>query len=295
MLQFFAFFSAFLLSDVPCTWVDSMANENNVTELIFTGLFQDTKVQKVCFVLFLLCTWPHDWATNLLFWQSVPVRLCILPCTSSSAPCPWWRSATPLQLSLSSLLTYLLRLKPSLWRAVWLRYSSPIFGGCGWDSSACRNGLWPLHGHLQISSLHEHHELSSVSHVGGWFLAGAFIYSIIQVLITIPLPFCGPNVIDHYFCDLQPLFKLACTDTFMEGVVVMANSGLISIISLLILVSSYAIILISLRKHSAEGRRKALSTCASHIIVVILYFGPAIFLYMRPSSSLTADNRVSVF
>jgi olfactory receptor len=66
------------------------------------------------------------------------------------------------------------------------------------------------------------------------------------------LPFCGLNVIDHYFCDLHPLFKLACTDTFVEGVVVLVNSGLISIFSFLLLVSSYVIILFSLRNHSAE-------------------------------------------
>ncbi|GAB1286551.1 Olfactory receptor 142 [Apodemus speciosus] len=146
----------------------------------------------------------------------------------------------------------------------------------------------PLH-YMNIMS----HLVCHMLVAGSWL--GGLIHSIIQIIITIPLPFCGPNVIDHYFCDLQPLFKLACTDTFMEGVVVMANSGLISVISLFILVFSYAIILISLRNHSAEGRRKALSTCASHIIVVILYFGPAIFLYLRPSSSFTEDKLVSVF
>ena len=128
---------------------------------------------------------------------------------------------------------------------------------------------------------------------GSWL--GGFCHSIIQILVIIQLPFCGPNVIDHYFCDLQPLFKLACTDTFMEGVIVLANSGLFSVFSFLILVSSYIVILVNLRNHSAEGRHKALSTCASHITVVILFFGPAIFLYMRPSSTFTEDKLVAVF
>ncbi|XP_004852663.1 olfactory receptor 4B1-like [Heterocephalus glaber] len=128
---------------------------------------------------------------------------------------------------------------------------------------------------------------------GSWL--GGFLHSLIQILITIPLPFCGPNVIDHYFCDLQPLFRLACTDTSVEGVTVLANSGLISVLSLMILLCSYIIILINLRNHSAEGRHKALSTCASHIMVVVLFFGPAIFLYMRPSSTFTEDKLVAVF
>ena len=146
----------------------------------------------------------------------------------------------------------------------------------------------PLH-YMNIMSRQVCHML-----VGGSWLGG-LIHSIIQIIITIPLPFCGPNVIDHYFCDLHPLLKLACSDTFMERFIVMANSGLFSIISLFILVSSYAVILISLRKRSAEGRRKALSTCASHITVVILFFGPATFLYLRPSSSFTEDKLVAVF
>ncbi|MBZ3879178.1 Olfactory receptor 4B1 [Sciurus carolinensis] len=130
--------------------------------------------------------------------------------------------------------------------------------------------------------------------VGSWM--GGFFHSIIQIFITIPLPFCGPNAIDHYFCDLHPLFKIACMDTFVVGIIMFVNSGLFSVFSFLFLVSSYVIvILFSLRNHSAGGRCKALSTCASHITVVILFFGPAIFLYLRPASTYTEDKLVAVF
>ncbi|XP_007497504.1 olfactory receptor 4S2-like isoform X1 [Monodelphis domestica] len=129
--------------------------------------------------------------------------------------------------------------------------------------------------------------------VSSW--VGGFIHSIVQTLLTVWLPFCGPNLIDHYFCDVHPLLKLACIDTYVVGVIVVANSGMISLTCFIILVGSYAVILFSLRKHSAEGRRKALSTCASHVIVVILFFAPCIFIYLRPSTTFTEDKMVAVF
>ncbi|NWX92852.1 OR4S2 protein, partial [Nothoprocta pentlandii] len=128
---------------------------------------------------------------------------------------------------------------------------------------------------------------------GSW--VGGFVHSMVQTLLTTRLPFCGPNKIDHYFCDVHPLLQLACTDTYFVGVIVVANSGMITLISFFILVLSYMVILFSLRRRTAEGRQKALSTCGSHITVVVLFFGPCTFTYIRPSSSLSEDKRVAVF
>src|SRR3712207_2672576 len=96
----------------------------------------------------------------------------------------------------------------------------------------------------------------------------------IQILVTVQLPFCGPNVIDHCFCDFHHLFKIVCVDTSVEGVIVLAKSRLLSTFYLLILVSSYIVIPLNLRNHSAEGRHKGPSTYATHIMVVIAFFGP---------------------
>ncbi|NXW35282.1 OR4S2 protein, partial [Phaetusa simplex] len=129
--------------------------------------------------------------------------------------------------------------------------------------------------------------------IGSW--VGGFLHSIVQTLLTTQLPFCGPNKIDHYFCDVHPLLQLACTNTYTVGIIVVANSGMISLSCFIILVMSYVVILVSLKSQTSEGRYKALSTCGSHITVVILFFGPCTFIYIRPSSNLLEDKSVAVF
>ena len=110
--------------------------------------------------------------------------------------------------------------------------------------------------------------------LGTWI--DVFLHSIIQVALVVQLPSCGPNEIGHYFCDVHPVLKLTCTDTYVVGVVVTANSGTFALGSFVILLISYTIILVSPRKQSAEGRCKALSTCGSHITVVIFFLVPVL-------------------
>ncbi|KAM4845638.1 olfactory receptor 4C16-like [Thomomys bottae] len=124
---------------------------------------------------------------------------------------------------------------------------------------------------------------------------GSCVHSLVQIFLALSLPFCGPNEIDHFFCDLEPLLSLACSDTYVVNLLLVSNSGAICTVSFVILIFSYIIILHSLRNHSAEGRRKALSTCISHILVVILFFVPCIFIYTRPATTFPMDKMISVF
>ena len=272
-----------------------MARTNNVTELIFSGLFQDPEVQRACFAVFLpvyLATVVGNGLIVLTVRVSKSLRSPMYFFLSHLSLVEISYSSTVVPKFITDLLSKIKTI--SLESCVAQIFFFHFFGVAeilllvvmAYDRyvAICK----PLH-YMSITN----GQLCHILVAGSWF--GGFFHSIIQILITIQLPFCGPNVIDHYFCDLQPLFKLACTDTSVEGVVVLANSGLIALCSFLLLVSSYIVILVNLRNHSAEGRRKALSTCASHVTVVVLFFGPAIFLYMRPPSTFTEDKLVAVF
>ncbi|XP_019490524.1 PREDICTED: olfactory receptor 4N5-like [Hipposideros armiger] len=124
---------------------------------------------------------------------------------------------------------------------------------------------------------------------------GGFAHSIAQVALIVRLPFCGPNQLDNFFCDVPQVIKLACTDTFVVELLMVFNSGLFTLLCFLGLLASYAVILCRVRGSSSEGKSKALSTCTTHIIIVFLMFGPAIFIYTRPFRAFPADKVVSLF
>ncbi|KAM6201798.1 olfactory receptor 4F15-like [Rhynchocyon petersi] len=121
------------------------------------------------------------------------------------------------------------------------------------------------------------------------------IHSLTQLVFVVSLPFCGPNVLDSFYCDIPQLIKLACTDTSKLESMVTANSGFISLCAFLLLILSYIFILATLQKHSLVGTVKALSTLSAHITVVVLFFGPLIFFYMWPAPSTHMDKFFAIF
>ncbi|XP_008514553.2 olfactory receptor 4F3/4F16/4F29-like [Equus przewalskii] len=132
-----------------------------------------------------------------------------------------------------------------------------------------------------------------------FFLVAAWmtglIHSTVQLAFVVNLPFCGPNVLDSFYCDLPRFLKLACTDTDGLESMVTANSGFISIGSFIILIISYIVIILTVQKHSSSGSSKALSTLSAHITVVVLFFGPLIFVSTWPSPSIHLDKFLAIF
>ncbi|XP_072481685.1 olfactory receptor 4F3/4F16/4F29-like [Notamacropus eugenii] len=129
--------------------------------------------------------------------------------------------------------------------------------------------------------------------VAAWTIG--FIHSVVQLAFVVNLPFCGPNELDSFYCDLPRFIKLACTDTHRLELMVTANSGFISLGSFFILVISYIFILVTVQKHSSDGSSKALSTLSAHITVVVLFFGPLIFFYTWPFSTSNVDKFLAIF
>ncbi|KAM8927149.1 olfactory receptor 9G4-like [Pelodytes ibericus] len=117
-----------------------------------------------------------------------------------------------------------------------------------------------------------------------WFIGA--VNALIHNILTFTLPFCGRNRIEHFFCDVPAILELACTDTRVNEIVLFLVAGYVIIGSLLLILLSYIkIISAILNIHSSSGRQKAFSTCASHFVVVAIFYVSGIFMYFRPKSS----------
>ncbi|XP_004609794.1 olfactory receptor 4F15-like [Sorex araneus] len=120
------------------------------------------------------------------------------------------------------------------------------------------------------------------------------IHAVAQLAFVVRLPFCGPNEIDSFYCDLPWFIKLACADTYGLEFMVTANSGFISMGTFFLLIISYIYILFTVWKRSSVGLSKALSTLSAHITVVVLFFGPCIVIYMWPFPTVPVDKFLAI-
>ncbi|XP_010968491.1 olfactory receptor 4C3D-like [Camelus bactrianus] len=275
--------------------MDLLTPPNNVTEFLLLGLTQNPHLQKILFIVFLLI-----FLFTLLASLLVGITVSLSP--TLSAPVYFFLT----YLSLIDTI-YTSATTPKVIIDLLYQRKTISWGGCmtqlfvvhflggseiiilvvmAYDRyvAICK----PLH-YTTIMRLW----LCQLLVVVAW--TGGILHATVQVLLTVDLPFCGPNVIDHFMCDFFSLLKLACSDTYKLGIVVAANSGGMCLLIFFMLLISYIVILSSLKSRGAEGWRKALSTCGSHFTVVMLYFVPCILTYTCPVETYPVDLLMSVF
>ncbi|XP_048196957.1 olfactory receptor 958-like [Perognathus longimembris pacificus] len=130
--------------------------------------------------------------------------------------------------------------------------------------------------------------------VGTWL--GGCVHGCVLTLLTFRLPYCGPNEVDSFFCDIPAVLRLARADTALVQTVSITNVGAVSLTCFLLVLTSYTRIAVSiLHIRSSEGRRRAFSTCSAHLTSVLFFYGPVIVVYLRPASSPWLDAAVQVF
>ncbi|XP_020044000.1 olfactory receptor 5H19-like [Castor canadensis] len=122
------------------------------------------------------------------------------------------------------------------------------------------------------------------------FVSG-FLHALIHEGFLCRLTFCNSNTIHHFYCDIISLFKISCTDPSINYLIVFIFSGSIQVFTILTVLVSYTLVLFTiLKKKSAKGTRKAFSTCGAHLLSVSLYYGPLLFMYVRPASPQVNDQ-----
>ena len=272
------------------------ANQTQVTEFLLLGLSDDPHTQKLLFILF-LGVYLVTVLANLLLMHLVQADsrlhtpMYFFLCNLSLADLCFSTNIVP------QALVHLLSRKKiiSFTRCAAQLLLFLIFGGTqcallavmSYDRyvAICN----PLH-YPRIMTWRVCVQLA----VGSW--TSGILVSVVDSTFTLRLPYRGSNSIAHFFCEAPALLMLASTDTHTSEMAIFLMGVVILLIPVSLILVSYGHIIVTVfRMKSAIGRRKAFSTCGSHLMVVILFYGSAIFTYMIPKSSKEQEKLVSVF
>ncbi|KAJ1217655.1 hypothetical protein NDU88_005248 [Pleurodeles waltl] len=128
---------------------------------------------------------------------------------------------------------------------------------------------------------------------GSWLIVS--LHSAAHSILAARLSYCGSNEIQHYFCNLPPLFKLSCSDTSPNELLLMTETSLFLLIPFFCITISYIFIITTIwRMNSKAGRTKAFSTCSSHLSVVVMTYAPLLYTYVRPASTYFLEKDIIV-
>ncbi|XP_062947553.1 olfactory receptor 4K14-like [Cynocephalus volans] len=125
--------------------------------------------------------------------------------------------------------------------------------------------------------------------------ATGFVHAMSEMVVIVQLPFCGPREIDSFFCDIPLVIKLTCMDSYNLEILMNIDSGMVAVTCFILLLISYTYILLTVCQSSKTGASKVLSTCTAHITVVVIFFGPCIFIYVWPVTITWVDKFLAVF
>ncbi|KAK4808507.1 hypothetical protein QYF61_005824, partial [Mycteria americana] len=127
---------------------------------------------------------------------------------------------------------------------------------------------------------------------GSW--AGGFIHSATQIALLLLLPYCGPNTLDNFHCDV-PQWTPTDIDTYLTELLMVSDGGLLFIVIFVLLLISYNVILVKIGRQVTEGKHKALSTCIAQIMAISITFISGIFIYAQPFKTFELDKVTSIF
>ncbi|CAD7671636.1 unnamed protein product [Nyctereutes procyonoides] len=273
-------------------------NQTSVAEFIFLGLSQDLQTQILLFVLFLII-YLLTVLGNLL------IIIVIFMDSRLHTPMYFFlRNLSFADLCLSSsivpqvLVHFLAKRKIISFLGCMAQIVVSLMIGCtecallavmSYDRyvAVCK----PLH----YSSIMTQQVCLQLA-IGSW--ASGALMSLVDTTFTFQLPYQGQKIINHYFCESPALLKVASADTYSTEMAIFAVGVVMLLVPVcLILVSYWNIISTVIQMKSGEGRLKAFSTCGSHLIVVVLFYGSAIFNYMKPNSKIIneSDKVISTF
>ncbi|XP_045412865.1 olfactory receptor 958-like [Lemur catta] len=128
------------------------------------------------------------------------------------------------------------------------------------------------------------HRVCTCLTVGTWL--GGCLHGSILIFLTFTLPYCGPNEVDNFFCDIPVVLPLACADTSLAQTVTFTNMDVVTVACFFLILTSYCLIGFSILKiSSSEGRCRAFSTCGAQLLSILLFYGPVMLIYLQPASS----------